>query len=107
VGGNFFVGVEMTTLLGQFPARIDTDDPHHESFWAGGLPGLGNLAHLGANFFPVESIDPIVPGNFLVRAEGTAVPEPGSLALLGLGVAVAVGWRLRRKGAAAAAARTP
>jgi hypothetical protein len=103
VNGNFFVGLEITTLQGQFPALIDTDNPQHQSFWAGSFPGFGNLAHLGANFFPVESIDAITPGNFLIRATGTAdVPEPGSLALMGLGGLALLGYRRWRRTTAAA-----
>jgi hypothetical protein len=98
VHGNFFVGLEMTVQTGQFPARIDTDNPQHQSFWAGSFPGFGNLAHLGANIFPVQSIDPFVPGggNFMIRAD--PAPEPGSLALFSLGCAGVVVWRRWRRG---------
>jgi hypothetical protein len=99
--GNFFVGLEITHAAGEFPASIDTDNPQHQSFVAGGAAGTGNLMDLGANQIPVQSIDPVVPGNWLVRAEGEplTVPEPASLTLLGIGIAglAGYGWRRRKQ----------
>jgi hypothetical protein len=98
VNGNFYVGAKITTVLTtQFPALIDTDNPQHQSFWAGGFAGTGNLAHLGNNGFPVESIDLVTPGNFMVRADGTSAPEPASLALLGIGGLGLLGYRCWRR----------
>jgi hypothetical protein len=99
VNGNFFVGLKITHLAGQFPASIDTDGPQHQSFVAGGAAGTGNLSNLGANQIPVQSIDPILPGNWLVRANGvpSPVPEPGSLALFGIGGLGLLGYRRWRR----------
>ena len=101
VGSNFFVGVILTHLAGQFPAAIDQTAP---------LPGAGitwgafgttpvdpnNLAASSLTDFFTLSANGL-HGKWLVRADaigGGTVPEPTGLALLGL--AGAVGLRRRR-----------
>jgi hypothetical protein len=100
-GATFLVGIEIHgQAAGEFPANLDTDNPQHQSFVAGGAAGTGNLDDLGANQIPVLSEDQIVPGNFMIRATGgppSAVPEPGSLALAGCGALTLLGYRLRRR----------
>jgi len=97
VGQNFFVGVIVQHLAGQFPAAIDQTAP---------LPGPGvtwgafnttpvDPNNLGGNsltdFFTLSSSG--LHGKWLIRADA-GVPEPSCLALVGL--TGLVGLRRRR-----------
>jgi hypothetical protein len=97
-GATFLVGIEIHGhAAGEFPANLDTDNPHHQSFVAGGAAGTGNLNDLGANQVPVLSEDQVVPGNYMVRATGGPAPEPGSLVLFGIGGLGLLGYRTWRR----------
>jgi hypothetical protein len=101
VAGTFLVGVEVTHDPGLFPASFDTDNPAHKSWFTGGAAGTGNLTNLGANQDPIQSLDTIEPGNWLVRANGEptsagVVPEPAGWVLFALGSLFLVGYRQRR-----------
>ena len=83
VGDNFFVGAFITHAAGDFPAAIDQGPSQVRSWIAGGDPGTVDVNNLGAAALPPGIIDGFgLPGNWLVRANGTAVPEPASASLL-------------------------
>ena len=91
--GNFAVGVLMPAAVNPanpFPAGLDETDPDLAGrswigFGTANTVAAGNLA----GSIPVGQRDFIenfgLPGNWMVRANGVAVPEPTSLALLGVG----------------------
>lgn len=100
VTGNFLVGILARSVpQGSFLAASDTIDPVFLGVSFGGFQigtpiNENNLASIPAGQYgPIESFG--TPQNWLVRAEGIAVPEPGSLSLMVLG-ACAFGWTRRR-----------
>ena len=85
-GDSFFVGAFITHAAGDFPAAIDQTSPSAFRSWiAGGDPGTVDVNNMGAAALPPAIIDTLAPtlaGNWLVRANGRAVPEPGTCGLL-------------------------
>jgi hypothetical protein len=97
VSGNFFAGVLISGLPqgGVFPMGFDTSTFQDRSYTAlfSGSVGLGQLSSLGfdhnnPNSFVVNSnqFGQAADGNFLIRADGVAVPEPSSLALCSIAI---------------------
>lgn len=87
-GRRFFVGTTITHASGEFPASWDSTTPQGRSWIAIGgnfAGGAYNLSSLG------------LPGNWMIRANCEAVPEPASMAALGLGAAALVCRRRRKK----------
>lgn len=77
VGQNFFVGAEITHAAGQFPASFDTTAPIAGKSWIStGAAWTGSIFEITAIGFP---------GDWMIRADSTAVPEPATMAVLGLG----------------------
>ena len=93
-------GVLMANSLGAtnpYPCALDTDPPAEAQrsfigFGAANTVNPANLGALGGNFLAEEAI---APGNWLIRANGVAVPEPTSLGLVGLGASMLVARRRR------------
>lgn len=94
VGSNFAVGVIMRAAQGAtnpFPAAEDTTAPSlaGRSWISFDGPNAVNTSNLAAtpaaNRGFIETFGSTLVGNWLVRADGVAVPEPASLGLLGLG----------------------
>lgn len=93
---NFFVGFLITNANGQFPAAFDQTAPTfpNRSFLAGGNVGTGNINNLNANGIPVATIESLgLVGNWLIRANGVAVPEPSTYMLTGIGLLGLIGGR--------------
>lgn len=88
VNGGFFVMCTALTVKGvDKPAAGDLSGRKDRSWYFYNPASSGmNLANLGANALAkrVDQVLPL-PGAWLVRAEGEAVPAPGALALIGLG----------------------
>lgn len=98
VTGSFLVGVLARDLpQGNYVAAADTTSPTPGVSFIGFLVGTplneNNLASLGANYRGVEGFG--LTQNWLVRAVGNPVPEPGSLGVLAIGFC-AIGWIRRR-----------
>jgi len=99
VGSNFAVGVIMRAALGAtnpFPAGEDTTAPSlaGRSWISFDGPNAMNTSNLAAtpaaNRGFIETFGATLVGNWTVRAEGVAVPEPTTLGLLGLGAVALV-----------------
>jgi len=93
VGQSFFVGSTVNQLGSDFPIAGDRTPPISNQSWAIGAAdfgiGGGILTNLGT--FANTSADA------LVRANATTIPEPGSLALLGLALGGVVVARHRNR----------
>ena len=93
VTGGFFVMCTAFTVKGvDKPAAGDLSGRKDRSWYFYNPASSGmNLANLGANAL-AKRVDQVLtlPGAWLVRAEGEAVPTPGALALLGFGGLAAV-----------------
>ncbi|MBS1138651.1 MAG: hypothetical protein H6R13_104 [Proteobacteria bacterium] len=96
VSNSFFVGVFMNSPSGSYPASIDETSTSRRSWVA----AAGNdLNDLGSWTLPVDLIDNYgFPGNWMIRAESGSsnVPEPASVALLGIGLAGLAATRRRK-----------
>jgi hypothetical protein len=107
VSGNFFVGALVSGFPenGTFPMGFDTTSPQNHSYSAAftSVVGLGLLPSLGYdpnNVFPRDEnkFGPAHDGNFLLRANGAAVPEPSSFAMCGIAAVVGLAvTRVRRR----------
>ena len=105
VGDNFLVSIFMRDVIAlppndKYPWALDTSGDATGTFWDRSAPDMFDLDDLsGAR--PIDqnlvggSWNP-GPGHVMIRAFGTAVPEPSVLALGGLAVAGAVFARRRR-----------
>jgi len=98
VTGNLLAGILARNLpQGYFVAAADTTNPVPGVSFVGFTIGTplneNNLASLGGNYGGVENFG--LSQNWLVRAVGTTVPEPGSLGLMALS-ACALGCVRRR-----------
>jgi hypothetical protein len=80
----FFVGFRATETAQQYPAASDTNNPiPHRSFIAEFDSGAGDPNNLGsASFSGFLGENGLAPGNFMIRADVTVVPEPSSVILL-------------------------
>ena len=89
VGANgawFFVGFAVTHSAGQFPAAFDETSPISNRSYI----NLGGDPNNLSGAAPIESFGLV--GNWLIRADATAIPEPSSWAMIGLGAALLIGF---------------
>lgn len=101
VNGNFLVGILARNVpQGSFLAAVDLDTPVPGVSFAGFTIGTplneNNLASIPAGQYGAIESFGLPSQNWLVRAEGIAVPEPGSLVLVGLAATGGLGWLRRR-----------
>ncbi|MBX3115409.1 MAG: PEP-CTERM sorting domain-containing protein [Fimbriimonadaceae bacterium] len=76
VGDSFFVGFIANHAAGQFAAALDQSAPVPNRSWLQvGTSLSGAFTTEGVGF----------PGNWMVRADSQAVPEPATMAILGAG----------------------
>lgn len=89
----FFVGLE-TAAAGTalFPAAIDLTAPHSNHAWIGTNPDPNNLAGI----LHLATAAPQLNGDWMIRANASAVPEPGTFIAIGIGLA-ALALRRRSK----------
>lgn len=104
VGDKFLVSVLMRDVIAAppndvYPFLLDTSGVAAGTFWDRSNPNAFNLDDLSAAV-PVNQ--PLTLGGFapgaghvIIRADGTAVPEPGTLALCGVAVSALI-FRRRR-----------
>jgi hypothetical protein len=77
-GESFFVGVCMSNLPGQFPARLDASDPDHRRSWFTSdarTSGIDCTNPNSAGDGPLvlwDSINTQFPGDWMVRANATS-----------------------------------
>ena len=84
-GDNFFVGVEVAHVAGLFPASIDTTSSAVSSWVAGDTSFNLDPNNLTGADVPPLQIDAIgFAGNFMIRANAVAVPEPGCMGILAI-----------------------
>lgn len=89
VGQNFFLGARITHIAGALPAMIDETSSARKSWigvgsnWSGSIGLVDNL---------------IGPGNWAIRGTAQPVPEPATMAALGLGLAAIARRRKSRRG---------
>ncbi len=106
VGDNFLVAIFMQDVIAlapndKYPWTLDTSGVATGSFWDRSAPGTFNLDNL-SGAVPINqniaggSWNPGA-GHLIIRAFGTAVPEPSVFALSGLAAvgAALLGWRRR------------
>jgi hypothetical protein len=105
VGDNFLVAVFMRGVVAlppndKYPWELDTSGNATGTFWARSAPGTFNLDDLSGAVPINQNIAGGVwnpgAGHLMIRAYGTAVPEPSVLALGGLAVAGVALARCRR-----------
>jgi hypothetical protein len=95
VSNGFFVGGYYTPS-GDYPAGYDNNSVSAGKSWIGG--GNGNIANPTTfnDFGALATIDSFsLPGNWTLRANGSAVPEPSTTLLMGLGI-IGIGYAKRR-----------
>ncbi len=95
---NFFVGFSFANIATPepAPAGLDQTAPLANRSFAGFYPGTFDPNNLGGNGGILAPIENYVPGNFLIRADLAAVPEPATV--LGGALAVgALGWHFLRR----------
>ena len=86
-GAHFYAVVTTTHLAGQFPAAQDNSSDSSDS-----------LIAVGSDFTTATPIGGLgFPGRWMLRAVGsTSAPEPGTLALLALGIAGGIAIKRRK-----------
>lgn len=94
VGDNFMVGIvhdKPAGAPGQFPAGFDQTAPLPQRSYAAFTVDAGSIDPNNINAVPAANQNYIetfgLTGNWTVRAQATAVPEPATFVALGLGLA--------------------
>lgn len=78
VGQNFFLGISMNHAAGTFPAAIDQTSTAGKSWIGLAADWTGTTGVIDTFGFP---------GNWAIRGTAQPVPEPATMAALGLGIA--------------------